>query len=185
MLREYGDKVDGFVLDETNYFSAGALCQRPGLPPVYADQAQMRFIYELTRLVQQHRVRNPDLCLLEGSHYLYGLVTHGSFTDFEGIPLVVNYRNSSIQCCWEDPGIRNVHCFFRTDPDYVYPYGLDVGLSNGCGSDQGPSEMPAQRLDEVIAHFLNRAQQGPPSVKISSIRDLEECAHDQPSATTR
>ena len=69
----------------------------------------MRFIHDLTVLLQQQRRRNPDLCLFEGSHYLYGLVTHGSFTDFEGIPLAVNYRNTSIQCCWEDPGIRNVH----------------------------------------------------------------------------
>jgi hypothetical protein len=45
--------------------------------------------------------------------------------------------------------------------------------------------MPAKRLDEVIAHFLRRAQQGPPPVKISSIRNLEECAHEQPPATTR
>ena len=116
LLREYGGEVDGFVLDETNYFSAGAVCLRNGRPAAYGDQAQMRFIHDLTVLLQQHRQRNPDLCLFEGSHYVYGLVAHGSFTDFEGIPLVVNYRNTSIQCCWEDPGIRNVHCRYRTDP---------------------------------------------------------------------
>jgi hypothetical protein len=174
LLREYGREVDGFVLDETNCFSAGAICLRDGRPAAYGDQAQMRFIHGLTAFLQQYRRQNPDLCLFEGSHYLYGLVTHGSFTDFEGIPLVVNYRNTSIQCCWEDPGIRNVHCKFRTDPNYSYPYGLDVGLTNGCGSDMGPSEMPAQRLAEVIAHFKRRVAEGPPNPKIASISGLRE-----------
>ena len=174
LLREYGAEVDGYVLDESNYFSAGALCLRDGRPPAYGDQEQMRFIHDLTVVLQEHRRRNPDLCLFEGSHYLYGLVTHGSFTDFEGIPLVVNYRNTSIQCCWEDPGIRNVHCRFRTDPNYRYPYGLDIGLSNGCGSDMGPSEMPATQLAEVIAHFEKRVEQGPPHPKIGTISGLDE-----------
>ncbi len=174
LLQEYGTEVDGFVLDESNYFSAEALCLHDGRPTAYGDLAQMRFIHDLTVALQRHRRRNPDLCLFEGSHYLFGLVTHGSFTDFEGIPLVVNYRNSSIQCCWEDPGIRNVHCRFRTDPDFTYPYGLDIGLTNGCGSDMGPSEMPADRLAEVIAHFQQRVSQGPPRPKIATISGLSE-----------
>jgi hypothetical protein len=173
LLREYGGEVDGFVLDETNYFSAGALCLRSDGSRAYGDEAQMRFIHDLTILLQQFRQHNPDLCLFEGSHYLFGLVTHGSFTDFEGIPLVVNYRNTAIQCCWEDPGIRNVHCHFRTDPDYDYPYGLDVGLSNGHVSDMGPAEMPPERLAEVIAHFERRVREGPPTPKISMISGLE------------
>lgn len=180
LLREYGGVVDGFVLDETNYFSAGAVCFRNGRPAAYGDQAQMRFIRDLTVLLQQHRRRNPDLCLFEGSHYLYGLVTHGSFTDFEGIPLVVNFRNTSIQCCWEDPGIRNVHCKYRTDPSYSYPYGLDVGLANGWGSDMGPSEMPPTRLAEVIAHFQRRVAQGPPSPKVPTIVGLQELLRQAP-----
>ena len=174
LLHEYGTEVDGFVLDESNYFSSEALCLHGGRPTAYGDQAQMRFIHDLTVALQKYRQRNPDLCLFEGSHYLYGLVTHGSFTDFEGIPLVVNYRNSSIQCCWEDPGIRNVHCRFRTDPNYSYPYGLDIGLTNGWGSDMGPSEMPADRLAEVIAHFQQRVSQGPPRPKIATISGLPE-----------
>ncbi|MHB8970910.1 MAG: hypothetical protein ACYC3X_05450 [Pirellulaceae bacterium] len=174
LLREYGGEVDGFVLDETNYFSAGAICLRDGRPAAYGDQAQMRFIHDLAVQLQPYRRQNSDLCLFEGSHYLYGLVTHGSFTDFEGIPLVVNYRNTSIQCCWEDPGIRNVHCKYRTDPDYRYPYGLDVGLANGWGSDMGPSEIPAQRLAEVIAHFQRRVAEGPPNPKIATILGLQE-----------
>ena len=178
LLREYGQEVDGFVLDETNYFSAGALCLRGDGSRAYGDQAQMRFIHDLTLRLQQYRQHNPDLCLFEGSHYLYGLVTHGSFTDFEGVPLVANYRNTSIQCCWEDPGIRNVHCKFRTDPDFNYPYGLDVGLSNGCGSDTGPAEMPAATLAEVIAHFEKRVGEGPPSPKIGTISGLNEFLHN-------
>jgi hypothetical protein len=174
LLREYGGEVDGFVFDETNYFSAGAVCLRDGRPAAYGDQAQMRFIHELTLLLQRHRRQNPDLCLFEGSHYLYGLVTHGSFTDFEGIPLAVNYRNASIQCCWKDPGIRNVHCKHRTDPNYTYPYGLDIGLTNGCVSDMGPSEMPAQRLAEVISHFQRRVAEGPPNPKIGAILGLQQ-----------
>jgi hypothetical protein len=178
LLDEYGTEVDGFVLDETNYFSAGAISRHPDRPAAYADLAQMQFIYDLSLLVQQYRDHNPDLCLFDGSHYLYGLVTHGSFTDFEGIPLVVNYRNSAIQCCWEDPGVRNVHCRYRTDPNLVYPYGLDVGLSNGWGSDLGPSEFTEQRLDEVIEHFLKRATQGPPSRKIDHIDKLNRCLRE-------
>ena len=140
----------------------------------------MRFVHDLTVLLQQYRRQNADLCLFEGSHYLYGLVTHGSFTDFEGIPLVVNYRNTSIQCCWEDPGIRNVHCKYRTDPDYVYPYGLDVGLTNGVGSDMGPSEMPAQRLTEVVTHFQRRVAEGPPTPKIATITGLQDLLRQDP-----
>lgn len=33
----------------------------------------------LMGLLQEHRQRNPELCLFEGSHYLYGLMTHAPF----------------------------------------------------------------------------------------------------------
>ena len=127
LLREYGEEIDGLVLDESNYFSAGAICLRDGRPTAYGDEAQMRFIHDLTVALQEHRRRNPDLCLFEGSHYLYGLVTHGSFTDFEGIPLVVNYRNTSIQCCWTTRGSATSTASSERTPTAVTPMGLTSG----------------------------------------------------------
>jgi hypothetical protein len=101
------------------------------------------------------------------------LVANGSFTDFPGLPLVINYRNASWTCSWTDPGIRNVHTRFRTRSDIAYPYGLDLGLSNGWDSDMGPSEMNPAVLDEVFRHFRRRVSEGPERPKIKTIQALD------------
>ena len=86
----------------------------------------------------------------------------------------MNYRNSSWTCSWFDPGIRNVHTHWRTDPNTIYPYGLDMGLSNGTGTDTGPSEMSPEILDEVFQHFLKRVKEGPERPKIKTIEGLDK-----------
>ena len=44
----------------------------------------------------------------------------------------------------------------------------------GSGTDMGPSEMPAQRVAEVITHFQRRVAEGPPNPKIAAIAGLQE-----------
>ncbi len=44
----------------------------------------------------------------------------------------------------------------------------------------GPSEMPAQRLAEVITHFQRRMAEGPPTPKIATITDLQELLRQGP-----
>ena len=174
LLREYGREIDGFVFDETNYFLTDDVSYRIPEKPAHAGRATMTLMRDLTLKVQQWRLINPDLVIMEGSHYYYGLVASGSFTDYPGLPLAVNYRNASWTCSWHDPGIRNVHTFFRTDPNTRYPYGLDMGLSNGWESDTGPSEMDPEILDQVFQLFMKRVKEGPERPKIKSIDGLDE-----------
>ena len=134
----------------------------------------MTLMRDLTMKVQQWRKVHPELVMMEGSHYFYGLVADGSFTDYAGLPLAITYRNASWTCSWDHPGIRNVHTHFRSDPNTKYPYGLDLGLSNGYGSDTGPSEMSPKVLDEVFKHFLNRVNEGPERPKIKTIEGLDK-----------
>jgi hypothetical protein len=172
LLAEFGRDIDGFVWDETGYMGVGDIATG-GSEPTYADRATMSLFSELAQIVQDWHKVNPDLVLMEGSHYYYGLVAHGSYTDFGGLPLVVNYRNTSWQCCWDDPGIRNVHTHCRTDPKVDYPYGLDIGLTDAWGSWRGPAKMPPKTLAEVMVRFLQRVQAGPPQPKIKTIADPE------------
>lgn len=169
LLQEYGKEIDGLVFDETNYFLADDVSYRIPSAPAYADREMMKWMALLKQKVQQWRTINPDLVFLEGSHYFYGLVADGSFTDFSGLPSMINYRNSSWTCSWQNPGVRNWHTTDRTRKDIKYPYGLDMGLSNGWGSDTGPSEMDAKTLDETFRYFIQRVKQGPEPVKIKFI----------------
>lgn len=179
LLKEYGRVVDGFVYDESNLFPVNDVSYRIRERPAYADRAMLGLVKALTLKVQGWRAVNPALVLMEGSHYFYGLVANGSFTDFPGLPLVANYRNASWTCSWTEPGIRNVHTHFRTRPDIQYPYGLDMGLTNGEGTDTGPAEMKPEILDAVFQHFLKRVQEGPERPKIKTIQGLEACLAKQ------
>jgi hypothetical protein len=174
LLKEFGKELDGFVYDETNYFMADDVSYRIRTNPQYADRAMMQFVKDLTMQVQNYRKINPNLVIMEGSHYFYGLVMNGSFTDMPGLPTIINYRNASWTCSWNDPGIRNVQTFFRTRKDIKYPYGLDIGLSNGWNTDKGPFEMDPKVLDQVFQHFLERVKEGPQSPKIKKIDGLDE-----------
>ena len=136
LLREYSREVSGFVFDETNYFIPGDISYRDKEHPAYADRAMMNLVRDLTLRVQKWRKTNPDLVFLEGSHHVYGLVAHGSYTDFPGFPWIINYRNNSWQTYWEKPGIRNLHGHYRSDMNIDYPYGFDISLSDGW-SDTG------------------------------------------------
>jgi hypothetical protein len=44
----------------------------------------------------------------------------------------------------------------------VEKYGLPQGVSNGYCDNLGPSEMPKEILDEIIARFLNKVEQAKP-----------------------
>jgi hypothetical protein len=72
---------------------------------------------------------------------------------------MINYRNASWTCSWANPGIRNVQTFYRTRKDIKYPYGLEIGLSNGEGTDIGPSEMDEKVLLEVRDYFVKQVDQ--------------------------
>ncbi|MEI7900598.1 MAG: hypothetical protein WCK89_10105 [bacterium] len=171
LLKEYGREIDGLVYDETNYMRVGDV-SFGGPEPAYADRSMMTLVSELAQVVQEWRKVNPGLVFLEGSHYYYGLVAHGSYTDWPGLPLAINYRNASWQCLWDDPGVRNVHCRSRTDPNVDYPYGLDIGLTDGWGKNRGgPAKMPREILDEVIQRFMQRVKEGPQQPKIKTITD--------------
>jgi len=167
LLDEYASEIDGLVWDETNYFLTGDVSQRVLQKPQYADKAMMYLMADMTRLVQEYRKVNPNLVMLEGSHYFYGLVANGSFTDYPGLPTVINYRNISWTCSWDLPGVRNVHTFFRTRKDIKYPYGFEMGLTNGWQTDKGPSEMDQKTLLEVRDYFIKTVYQGDREEKVS------------------
>jgi hypothetical protein len=177
LLKEYGNEVSGFVFDETNYFLAGDVSYRDKEHPAYADRAMMSLIRDLSLAVQQGRKTNPDLVFLEGSHYIYGLVTHGSYTDFPAFPLMINYRNNSWQTYWATSGIRNLHGHYRSDMNIDYPYGFDISLSDGW-SDKGsppigPARMSADVLAEVAERFERRIKEGPSRPKLKEIEGLD------------
>jgi hypothetical protein len=173
LLKEYGKELDGFVWDETNLLLADDLSYRIRSNPQYAGRAMMEFMKELTMIIQEWRKENPNLVIMEGSHYFYGLMANGSFTDYSGLPTIINYRNTSWSCIWMQPGIRNVHTHIRTRKDIDYPYGLDLGLSNGWDTDTGPSEMDPKIFDEVFQRFLQRTKEGPETPKIKNIDGLD------------
>ena len=137
----------------------------------------MGLMRDLSLKIQQWRATNPDLVLLEGSHYIYGLAAHGSYTDVPGLPLIINYRNNSWQCCWFGAGIRNLHGHWRCDMNSDYPYGFDIGFADGWTDSGvpiiGPARMSADVLGEVAERFQRRIQEGPPRRKLKEIEGLD------------
>ena len=69
--------------------------------------------------------------------------------------------------------VSAIPTILRTRKDIDYPYGLDLGLSNGWDTDTGPSEMDPQILDEVFQRFLKRTKEGPEIPKIKTIYGLD------------
>jgi hypothetical protein len=66
-----------------------------------------------------------------------------------GLP---NYRNCLISCNWYPVSKRDYNRIA------VEQHGRPQGVSNGWGDDQGPSEMPKEILDEIIARFLKQVE---------------------------
>ena len=158
------------------YFSAGAVCYRNGRPAAYGDQAQMRFIHDLTVLLQQHRRQNPDLCLFEGSHYLYGLVAHGSFTDFEGIPLVVELPQHVDSMLLGRPGDSQCPLQVPHRPELQLPLwarrGADqrLGLRHGPFGNAASSDLRKPSLTSNDAWPKGRrARRSPPSLGLQEL----------------
>ncbi|MCX5648049.1 MAG: hypothetical protein NTX40_02960 [Planctomycetota bacterium] len=184
LLKEYGKEVSGFVFDETNYFIPGDVSYRDKEHPAYADRAMMSLMRDLSSKVQQWQKTNADLVFLEGSHHVYGLVAHGSYSDFPGFPLIINYRNNSWQTYWEKPGIRNLHGHYRSDINMDYPYGFDMSLSDGWSDTgyppTGPSRMSADILAEVAERFQRRIKEGPPRLKLKEIEGLDSLVRPIP-----
>jgi hypothetical protein len=119
--------------------------------------------------VQRGWTLNSDLVLLTsdclGLHrgaVPFALVSHGTYQDSECRPeawspgLLPNYRNCLISCNWTPvtkPSANRIA---------VEQYGRPQGVSNGYANDLGPSEMPREILDEIIARFLKRVEQAKP-----------------------
>jgi hypothetical protein len=184
LLKEYATEISGLVFDETNYFVSDDVSYRDREHPAYADRAMMALVRDLSLEVQEWRKINPDLVFLEGSHYLYGLVAHGSYTDMSGFPLIIDYRNSSWQTAWSKPGIRNLNMHYRCDTNIDYPYGLDLSLSDGYADTDFPQTGPARMSDdawsEVTERFQRRIQQGPRLPKVSEIEGIDSCGLNEP-----
>jgi len=172
LIAEYGRDLDGFVWDETNAVQQGATAKL-GSSMIEADRAMMRLVAEVTREVQRGWTLNPDLALMTSdcldahgpSQELqapYCLVSHGTYQDSwcdpKGWPpgLLPNYRNCLISCNWMPIKNRDWNRIA------VEKYGLPQGISNGYCDDRGPSEMPKEILDEIIARFLKTVEQAKP-----------------------
>ena len=140
---------------------------------IEADRAMMRLVADVTREVQRGWTRNPDLALLTSDcvdahgpsqelQVPYCLVAHGTYQDSWCDPkgwspgLLPNHRNCLISCNWSPIKNRDWNRIA------VEQYGLPQGVSNGYCDDRGPSEMPKEILDEIIARFLKRVEQARP-----------------------
>jgi hypothetical protein len=92
----------------------------------------------------------------------YCLVSHGTYQDSwcdpKGWPpgLLPNYRNCLISCNWMPIKNRDWNRIA------VEKHGLPQGVSNGYCDNLGPSEMPKEILDEIIARFLKKVEQAKP-----------------------
>lgn len=169
MIAEYGRDLDAFVWDETAVQQGGTA--KLGSSMVAADRAMMRLVSDVARTVQQGWALNPDLALLTSDNVdahgpnrsvPFGLVAHGSYQDSHCDPKgwspgrFPNYRNCLISCNWSPIKHRDWNRIA------VEQYGAPQGISNGFGDDLGPSEMPQEILDEIIARFLKRVEQAEP-----------------------
>jgi hypothetical protein len=172
LIAEYGRDLDGFVWDETNAVQQGATAKL-GSSMIEADRAMMRLVADVTREVQRGWTLNPDLALLTSDCVdAHGpsqelqvpvcLVSHGTYQDSWCDPkgwspgLLPNHRNCLISCNWSPIKNRD------WNRSAAEQYGLPQGVSNGYCDDLGPSEMPKEILDEIIARFLKRVEQAKP-----------------------
>jgi hypothetical protein len=169
LIAEYGRDLDALVWDETNGVEQRATV-RLGRTPVEADRAMMRLVADVSRQVQAAWGEHPQLALLTSDNVdahgpnrniPYGLAAHGTYQDSHCDPKAwlpgkwPNYRNCLISCNWWPIKHRVWNRLA------VEQYGLSQGVSNGYGDDQGPSEMPKDILDEIIARFLKQVESAP------------------------
>ena len=170
LVAEYGRDLDGFVWDETHVVQQGATAKlEQGMAEV--DRAMMRLVADITREVQRGWTVNPDLAFLTSGNIdahapsreiPFALVSHGTYQDSWCEPrgwspgLLPNHRNCLISCNWWPIKNRDWNRIA------VEQYGLPQGVSNGFGDDRGPSEMPKELLDEIVARFLRRVDQATP-----------------------
>ena len=168
-IKEFGRDLDALVRDETHCIRQGQIAKTAqGL--VSVDRAMMEMVTDITREVQRGWASNPHLALLMSDNInKYGtrnipfcLVAHGTYNDSRCDPrawppgLIPNYRNCLYSCNW-NPVQSHSRGWNRIATE---EYGLPQGLGNGYGDDLGPSEMPKEIMDEVIALFLKRCKSG-------------------------
>jgi hypothetical protein len=107
LLREFGDKVDAFVWDETNMVDVNTYgsAEVPG----YSSRAMMRLVREVARRVETHNPRMALLtsdCAVVWSSANYAMVAHGTYQDTWCQPgtwapgIYPNWRNTMWSCCW-------------------------------------------------------------------------------------
>jgi hypothetical protein len=186
LLDEYARDIDGLVWDETFYIPKGTVSYT-GKTPTYADRAMMSLVGELTQIVQEYHQVNDQLVFLasDGRHTSYALVAHGTWQDSAcdpqdwGPSMFGNYRNCLWSCLWYP--IRKAHRN-RIAADQ---FSLPQCLSNGWEDDQGPHEMPAEILDDVLRRFTRNVEAKRLRMKYLSVADQEFTDTGRTSKTPR
>jgi len=168
LITEFGKDLDCLVWDETNAVQQGTTA-KIGSGMTEADRAMMRLVSDITREVQRGWTLNPDLAFMTSDcidahgpskevQVPYCLVSHGTYQDSWCDPkawspgMLPNYRNCLISCNWSAVKNRDWNRIAAEE------YGMPQGLANGFGEDIGPSEMPKEILDEVIARFIKQVE---------------------------
>jgi len=159
MLKQFGDRADAFVWDET--FMIDANTYGSAAVPGYSTRAMMRLVRAVAGKIETH---NPQMALLASdcagllSHANYAMVAHGTYQDSWCQPegwapgIYPNWRNAMWSCCWSpihkwkwiEFGVRN--------------YQAPVAISNGWGDNTGFADMTADQRKQVLELFRWRAQ---------------------------
>lgn len=169
LLKAFGPDVDGFVWDETHYIQTGMIAARP--EPSYSDRA----FFELVKAVRARvKAYDPEKVLLVSDNTGpgldtpgYAMVADGNYQDTEYTPatapygLFANYRNSFWDCVWGAVGT------FHTTEWCAETFGYPVAVTNGWGSDLGPSEWTPYMRERFLRAFRNVRQRlaGPGRVR--------------------
>jgi hypothetical protein len=157
LLAAFGDTIDGLVWDETFWIRRGAVSTSPG--PALAAPAMLTLTRELTERVEAF---DRDLAFLVSDNIGLAegidappnaLMAHGTFQDSEcdrrgwSWGLLPSWRKPLWSVLW------SARSRFDDLRDGVLRAGAPVSLSNGWADDEGPAEMPAERLDEALRLF--------------------------------
>ncbi len=159
MLKEFGDKVDAFVWDET--FHVDVNTYGSAEVPGYSTRAMMRLVRAVARKVETH---NHQMALLtsDDSGFVgsvnYAMVAHGTYQDSWCQPgawapgIYPNWRNTLWSCCWWP-----VHKWKWIEFG-VKNYQAPVSISDGWGDNTGFAEMSPEMQKKVLELFRWRAQ---------------------------
>ena len=159
MLKEFGDKVDALVWDET--FHVDVNTYGSAEVPGYSTRAMMRLVREVARKVETH---NHQMALLtsDDSGFVgsvnYAMVAHGTYQDSWCQPgtwapgIYPNWRNTLWSCCWWP-----VHKWKWIEFG-VKNYQAPVAISNGWGDNTGFAELSPEMQKKVLELFRWRAQ---------------------------